>query len=457
MIIDCINPATGKIQKSYETWPRERILAAAEDAHGAFLGWRRLAPGKRAERVRKLADILRSNAEVWAAVITREMGKRIDESRAEIEKCAWLCEFYAENAEAWLADETVTADGLRHRVAYQALGVVLSVMPWNFPFWQAMRFAVPALIAGNASLLKHARNVPDCALAIEQAFKEAGFPEKLFRTIFADHADVEALLDSPRIVGVSLTGSTEAGRRIAEAAGRRLKKVVLELGGSDPFVVLEDADLDAALAGALLGRMICTGQSCIAAKRFIVMEPLAERFAEGLAASFAEFEAGDPMDPAVSLGPLVNAEAVTELEDQVARSVDAGARLLCGGRRIDRPGFYFEPAVLSEVRPGMAMAEEEVFGPAAPVMSAVGEEEALALANATSFGLGGSVWTRDIDRGERFARRIDAGSVFVNSIVKSDPRMPFGGIKTSGLGRELSRQGLLEFVNVQGVNIYKVR
>ncbi len=456
MIIDCVNPATGQIRKTYQSWERERILATAEDAHRAFLGWRERPVDKRALLIRKLADVLRSNREAWATDITHEMGKRIEESRAEIEKCAWLCEFYAENAAAWLADETVHADGLRHRVAHQPLGVLLSVMPWNFPFWQALRFAVPALAAGNASLLKHARNVPDCATAIECAFTEAGFPAGLFRTVFAEHGDVEALLDSPRIVGVSLTGSTEAGRRIAEAAGRRLKKVVLELGGSDPFVVLEDADLEAALDGAQLGRMICTGQSCIAAKRFIVAEPLAASFAEKLAARFSALKPGDPMDSAVALGPLVNAEAVKELEDQVNRSIASGAKLLCGGRRIDRPGFYFAPAVVSEVRPGMSLAEEEVFGPVAPILCAADEEEALALANATPFGLGGSVWTRDTEGGERFARRINAGSVFVNSIVKSDPRMPFGGIKASGLGRELSRQGLLEFVNVQGVNVYDI-
>ncbi len=454
MRIECINPATGEIDTSYETWEPERILAAAEQAHAAFLAWRERPLAERSERVAALAPVLRAHADEWAAVITREMGKRIDEARAEIEKCAWLCEVYAANGEAWLADEDVEADGLRHRVAYQPLGVVLSVMPWNFPFWQALRFGVPALLAGNATLLKHARNVPGCALAIEQAFAEADFPEGLFRTVFAAHTEVETLLDSSRVVGVSLTGSTEAGRRIAEAAGRRLKKVVLELGGSDPFVVLEDANLDAALAGAQLGRMICTGQSCIAAKRFIVAEPLADEFAERLAARLGALEPGDPLDPATELGPMVDERSLVELESQVTRSVEAGARLLCGGARLDRPGFYFAPAVLSNVVPGMAVAEEEVFGPVAPVLAAASEEEALALANATPFGLGGSVWTRDVDRGERFARRIEAGSVFVNSIVKSDPRMPFGGVKESGLGRELSKHGLREFVNVQGVNVY---
>jgi succinate-semialdehyde dehydrogenase / glutarate-semialdehyde dehydrogenase len=454
MRIDCMNPATGQVHRQYETMSPAALAEALARAHSAWLAWRELPLAARLPLVAALGAVLSRHREAWAALITLEMGKRREEALAEIDKCAWLCAVYAEHSEAWLAEETVAADGLRHRVAFQPLGVILSIMPWNFPFWQALRFAVPAIVAGNASLLKHARNVPGCAEAIAVAFAEAGFPPGLMQAIFATHEDLETLLDDERVRGVSLTGSTEAGTRVAEAAGQRLKKVVLELGGSDPFVVLEDADLAAAIAGARAGRLVCTGQSCIAAKRFIVVAPLAAAFAEGLAASFRALVPGDPADPATTLGPLVDAAAVTALADQVARSLAAGARLLCGGHPLERPGYYFAATVLADAAPGMAVAEEEVFGPVAPVFSVPDEAAALALANATPFGLGGSVWTRDLARGERFARRLEAGSVFVNSVVKSDPRMPFGGVKQSGLGRELSAYGLREFVNVQGINVY---
>ena len=454
MRIDCMNPATGEIHRQYDTMSPAELESALARAHAAWLEWRERPLAARLPLFAELAAVIGRHREAWATLITLEMGKRREEALAEIDKCAWLCAVYAERAEAWLAEEAVVADGLRHRVAFQPLGVILSIMPWNFPFWQALRFAVPALVAGNASLLKHARNVPGCAEAIAGAFAEAGFPPGLMQAIFATHADLETLLAAESVRGVSLTGSTEAGARVAAAAGRGLKKVVLELGGSDPFVVLADADLEAAVGGARLGRLLCTGQSCIAAKRFIVVEPLAEAFAEGLAAAFRALVPGDPGDLAVTLGPLVDEAAVSTLEEQVARSLAAGARLLCGGHRLARPGYYFAATVLADAAPGMAVAEEEVFGPVAPIFRVADETAALALANATPFGLGGSVWTRDLERGERFARRLEAGSVFVNSIVKSDPRMPFGGVKRSGLGRELSAYGLREFVNVQGVNVY---
>jgi len=454
MRIDCMNPATGELRFRYETMSPAALAEALARAEAAQREWRHLPLSARLPLFRELAAVLRREREAWAGLITLEMGKRREESLAEIDKCAWLCEVYADMAPSWLAEESVVADGLRHRIVFQPLGVILSIMPWNFPFWQALRFAVPALVAGNASLLKHARNVPGCAEAIAGAFAAAGFPPGLFQAIFATHADLEALLDAESIRGVSLTGSTEAGALIAAAAGRRLKKVVLELGGSDPFVVLEDAPFEVAVAGARQGRLVCTGQSCIAAKRFIVVAPLAERFAERLAAEFRTLVPGDPADPAVTLGPLVDAAAVEALETQVASSVAGGARPLCGGRRPERPGYCFGATVLADVVPGMAVAEEEVFGPVAPIFSVPDEAAALALANATPFGLGGCVWTRDLARGEAFARRLEAGAVFVNSIVKSDPRMPFGGLKRSGLGRELSAYGLREFVNVQGLNVY---
>lgn len=454
MRVDCVNPSTGERRHQYETMSQATLEAAVERAASAQRAWRERPLRERLPLFRELAAVLRRHGDEWAALITLEMGKRIAESRAELEKCAWLAEVYADNGEAWLAEEAVVADGLRHRVLFQPLGVVLSIMPWNFPFWQAMRFAVPALLAGNAGLLKHASNVPGCALAIAEAFAEAGFPPDLFQTLFAAHQDLEVVITSDVVGGISLTGSTAAGARVAAAAGAALKRVVLELGGSDPFVVLDDADLDVAVAGAALGRLICTGQSCIAAKRFIVQDALADAFAERLAERFRALRPGDPADADTTLGPLVDESALRVLDDQVQRSVAAGARLLCGGERIDRPGFYYPATVLTGVTPEMAVASEEVFGPVAPVLRVRGEAEALALANATAFGLGASVWTRDLERGERFARALEAGSVFVNSIVKSDPRMPFGGVKKSGIGRELSAYGLREFVNVKGLSVY---
>jgi succinate-semialdehyde dehydrogenase/glutarate-semialdehyde dehydrogenase len=336
----------------------------------------------------------------------------------------------------------------------EPLGVILAVMPWNFPFWQALRFAVPALLAGNAGLLKHAANVPGCALAIEGAFREAGFPPDLFRTILADHDTVAALIEGEIVRGVSLTGSVAAGERVAAIAGRSLKKVVLELGGSDPFIVLDDADLELAARRAVQGRMIVAGQSCVAAKRFIVVRASAEEFTRRFAARMAELVVGDPTDERTDVGPVVSAAALEELAGQLRDSVERGARVVTGGARLPRRGYFFAPTVVTGVRPGMRLADEEVFGPVAPILEVGDEDQAIAVANATVFGLGGSVWTRDLARGERLARRLDAGTTFVNGVVRSDPRMPFGGIKRSGIGRELSHHGLREFVNVKGISIY---
>jgi succinate-semialdehyde dehydrogenase/glutarate-semialdehyde dehydrogenase len=383
------------------------------------------------------------------------MGKPIREARAEVEKCAWLAEVYARNGAAWLAEEEVRADGREHRIVFEPLGVILSVMPWNFPFWQALRFGVPAVLAGNTSLLKHARNVPQSALAIEAAFRDAGFPSGVFRAVFADHETVGALIASEIVQGVSLTGSTEAGARIAETAGRALKKVVLELGGSDPFLVLEDADLDLAVRHAVAGRMVNAGQSCIAAKRFIVAAPIAEAFTERFAAAMRGLVVGDPLDERTQVGPLVDRGAVEQLGRQLEESVRLGAVVVAGGGPLDRPGFFFAPTVVTRITREMPVAREEVFGPIAPVIVALDDEDAIAIANDTPFGLGASVWTRNLARGARIARRLAAGATFVNSIVKSDPRMPFGGIKLSGIGRELSQYGLREFVNVKGISIYE--
>jgi len=448
------NPATGRKLRDYPLMTRAEVLGALETAARAQRDWAAQPAAARAGLLVPLAAVLRDGAERYARLMTEEMGKPLAEARAEVEKCAWLCEFYAENAPRWLADEPVQADGLEHLVVYEPLGVILSIMPWNYPFWQALRFGVPTLAAGNASLLKHASSVTGCGLAIEEAFAAAGFPAGLFRTVVTDHATVAELIGRDEIRGVSLTGSTEVGARVAELAGRHLKKVVLELGGSDPFIVLEDADLEQAARGAVTGRMLCTGQSCIASKRFIVVREVAEAFSRRFAELMAELHVGDPLEERTQVGAIVNEHELAALEEQLAEAVDRGARVLTGGRRLPGPGCFLPPTVVADVSPDMRVAREEVFGPIAPILVVEDEDEAVALANDSDFGLGGSVWTRDLDRGRRVARRIESGAVFVNHFTKSDPRMPFGGVKKSGLGRELARFGLHEFVNIKGINVY---
>jgi succinate-semialdehyde dehydrogenase/glutarate-semialdehyde dehydrogenase len=450
-----VNPATGERLAEYPRQDAAQVAAVLARSVAAGRDWSRQPVSRRAALLPALAGRLRARADELARLMSCEMGKPVTEARAEVEKCAWLCEVYAERSAEWLADTPMTADGLRHAVAYQPLGVILSIMPWNYPLWQALRFGVPTLTAGNTSLLKHASNVTGCGLAIAELYAEAGYPEGCFQTIVADHAVVSGLIAHDDVRGLSLTGSVEAGRRVAELAGRHLKKVVLELGGSDAFIVLEDADLEAAVRGAVTGRMLCTGQSCIAAKRFIVARQVAGEFTARFAAAMAQLPVGDPLDAATRVGAIVNEDEMQVLADQVGDAVQKGARLLTGGRRLDRPGCFFPPTVLSEVTPDMAVWRDEVFGPVAPVLAVADDEQAVRLANDSVFGLGGSVWTRDLERGERLARRLEAGTVFVNSIVKSDPRMPFGGVKQSGLGRELSWHGLREFTNVQGVNVYR--
>ena len=449
-----INPATGDIIKTWRTMGSEEVLETARLSQAAFRKWRLLTVAERVPCFEKLAAVLRENLDDWAVLITTEMGKPITEARAEIEKCAWMTEVYAANAAAWLADENVEVDGRRHTVIFQPLGVVFSIMPWNYPFWQALRFAVPGLMAGNTSLLKHASNVTGCGFAIEDAFVQAGFPADVFRTIVPDYETVSALIASDIVQGVSLTGSTQVGRHIGAEAGRNLTKVVLELGGSDPFIVLEDADIEFTARGAVTGRMLTAGQSCIASKRFIVVEEIAEAFAARFTELMTELKVGDPLSEDTQVGSLVNPAAVTELEEQLAQSVALGARVLCGGEKLPGPGCFFPPTVVADTRPGMRLVDEEVFGPIAPIITVKDQAEAVALANASEFGLGGSVWTRDLARGEKVAREVDSGTLFVNSITKSDPRMPFGGVKNSGLGRELSHYGLKEFVNVKGINVY---
>ncbi len=454
MEFQTVNPATAEVIRTWRKMGPDEVMQTARLSHEAFKQWRSLSVTERLPYFLRLAAVLRDNLEDWATLVTTEMGKPITEARAEIEKCAWMTEVYAANAEAWLADEKVAADGREHIVIFQPLGVIFSIMPWNYPFWQALRFAVPGLMAGNTSLLKHASNVTGCAFAIEDAFVQAGFPDNVFRTIVPDYETVSALIASDIVQGVSLTGSTQVGRHIGAEAGRNLKKVVLELGGSDPFIVLEDADIEFTAKGAVTGRMLTAGQSCIASKRFIVVEKIAEAFISRFSELMQELKVGDPLNEATQVGSLVNEAAITELEEQLAQSVSLGAQVLCGGKRISGTGCFFPPTVVANTRCGMRLVDEEVFGPIAPVITVKDEIEAIALANSSEFGLGGSVWTKDLARGARVARQLESGTLFVNSITKSDPRMPFGGVKNSGLGRELSHYGLKEFVNVKGVNLY---
>jgi succinate-semialdehyde dehydrogenase/glutarate-semialdehyde dehydrogenase len=454
MEFQTVNPATGEVITTWTNMAPDEVMHTADLSHKAFADWKRLTVAERVPCFQRLATVLRENVEDWAILITTEMGKPITEARAEIEKCAWMTEVYAQNAADWLADEKVKVDGRKHLVTFQPLGVIFSIMPWNYPFWQALRFAVPGLMAGNTSLLKHASNVTGCAFAIEQAFEKAGFPENVFRTVVPDYGTVSDLIASDIVQGVSLTGSTQVGQHIGAEAGRHLKKVVLELGGSDPFIVLEDADIEFTAKGAVTGRMLTAGQSCIASKRFIVVEEVAEAFAHRFTELMKQLKVGDPRDETTQVGALVNESAVKELEEQLAQSVSQGAKVLCGGTRLPGRGCFFPPTVVSNTRPGMRLVDEEVFGPIAPVITVANETQAVALANQSDFGLGGSVWTRDLDRGLKVARDMESGTVFVNSITKSDPRMPFGGVKKSGLGRELSHYGLKEFVNVKGLNVY---
>ena len=446
-----INPATGELIEEYQDHSDQEVDRFIDQAESLFRAWRDVPFSDRSDLMHRAAAVLREKKEDYARLITLEMGKTLGESRAEVEKCAWGCEFYADEAARFLADEVIASDAGRSLVAFQPLGIVLAVMPWNFPFWQVFRFAAPALMAGNAGLLKHASNVPGCALAIEEVFRLAGFPEGLFKTLLISAGKVDRVIRHPHVKAVTLTGSEPAGIQVAATAGAELKKVVLELGGSDAYIVLEDADLPACLATGVTARMLNTGQSCIAAKRFIVVEPLVEEFEQQFSRMMSELKVGDPLQESTQVGPMARTDLVDEIHAQVKRSIERGARLLCGGKRPDGPGTFYPPTVLAGVKKGMPVYDEETFGPVAAVISVRDMEAAVAVANDSRFGLGGSVWTRDVEKGEAVARQIETGSMFVNGMTKSDPRLPFGGIKKSGYGRELSSFGIREFVNIKTI------
>jgi len=449
--ISAVNPATEEVIASFDAFGRDEVEMALAETHDAFLEWRDRPIAERAVPMRALARLLRERSERYARLATLEMGKPIVEAKAEIEKCAFGADHFAQNAARYLADEEIRANARRSIVAFQPLGVVLAVMPWNFPFWQVIRFAAPALMAGNAAVLKHASNVPQCALAIEEAFRDAGFPQGLLRTVLVSGSATEPMIADERIRAVTLTGSSDTGSRIAELAGRALKKTVLELGGSDPFIVLGDADLQLAATTAVRARNQNNGQSCIAAKRFIVVDSVAEEFERRFAKGVEDLVVGDPMDAKTQVGPLARRDLLDALERQVDESVRAGARVLTGGERLTGKGYFFTPTVLVNVTRDMAAFREETFGPAAAVIRVRDGDEGVRVANDSAYGLGASIWTGDTALGERLARRIESGSVFVNGMVASDPRLPFGGIKRSGYGRELSAFGAREFTNIQTI------
>ncbi|HEY7490857.1 MAG TPA: NAD-dependent succinate-semialdehyde dehydrogenase [Candidatus Tectomicrobia bacterium] len=454
MAIQAVNPATGETINTYEEMTPAEVARAIAQAHEAFLDWRKTSFAPRARLMKQAARLLRVQSTAYGKLMAQEMGKPIKDGRAEAEKCAWVCEYYADNAEQFLTPEVVETDASKSFVTFQPLGVVLAVMPWNFPFWQVLRFAAPALMAGNAAVLKHASNVPGCALAIEELFHKAGFPEHLFRTLLIGSGQVEAVIEHPLVKAVTLTGSTPAGQAVARKAGDLLKKTVLELGGSDPYVILADADVEAAAATCAASRLINTGQSCIAAKRFIVVESIREQFEARFIAHMRDAPMGDPLAEDTTVGPLARYDLRDDLHQQVQESIARGARCLLGGEIPAGKGAFYPPTVLTHVRQGMPAYDEEMFGPVAAIIAVPDEAEAIRVANDSIFGLGAAVFTQDSAKGERIAaQELEAGCCFVNAFVKSDPRLPFGGVKASGYGRELSHYGIKEFVNIKTVYV----
>jgi succinate-semialdehyde dehydrogenase/glutarate-semialdehyde dehydrogenase len=451
MSIATINPFSGETLQVFEPLTSEQLSEKLELSAVVFSRYRRTTFSDRARSMSRAADILERDKESLARLITVEMGKPLISSMHEIEKCALVCRYYAEHAERYLADEVVKTNATKSFVRYLPLGPVLAIMPWNYPFWQVIRFLAPALMAGNTGLLKHASNVPQCALEIERICLEAGFEEGVFQTLLVGPEEVEGMLGDPRIVAATITGSEDAGIKVAVGAARRVKKVVLELGGSDPFIVMPTADLDAAVKTGVLARVLNNGQSCIAAKRFIIADEIAEEFEHKFVSAMKALTVGDPLDPATDVGPLATANAVRTLHADVTKTLEAGGRVLTGGSSLGSPGFFYAPTVLTDIPVDSPAYCEEFFGPIASLFRAKGIDHAIKIANDTRFGLGASAWTEDATEKERFVNELDAGMVFINSMVVSDPRLPFGGVKMSGHGRELALQGIREFVNAKTV------
>ncbi len=451
MSIATLNPATGQTLRTFQPLTPQELEARLQLAADTYLSYRRTPLSERKRMMSKAADILDTEQDAFGRIMVTEMGKTLKAAVEEAAKCALGCRYYAEHAEKFLSDDIVETGASRSFVSYQPIGPVLAVMPWNFPFWQVFRFAAPALMAGNVGLLKHASNVPQCALAIEDIFRRAGFPAGCFQTLLIDTSRVRGVIEDRRVAAVTLTGSMGAGGEVASAAGKAIKKTVLELGGSDPFVVMPSADLEAAVRTAVKARTINNGQSCIAAKRFIVAEPIADNFERRFVAGFEALRVGDPMDPATDVGPLASEAQVDTIAAQVERSVAAGARVLTGGKRLDRPGYYYAPTVLTGVTADSPAYYDEVFGPVAIIFRARDLDDAIRIANDSPFGLGASAWTADPGERARFVAELESGMVFINAMVASDPRLPFGGVKQSGYGRELAGFGLREFVNIKSV------
>jgi acyl-CoA reductase-like NAD-dependent aldehyde dehydrogenase len=446
-----VNPTTEQVLGRFPTYSPDRVNRALDASRQAFQLWRRTSFQERTALFQSVASHLRANRSRIAGLITAEMGKVVTEAESEIEKCAWNCEYYADNAEGFLADQPHPTAAAESYVSFEPIGPVLAIMPWNFPFWQLFRFAAPALMAGNTALLKHASNVPQCALAIEEVFSASGFPEGVLQTLLISGSTAEELIPDPRIAAVTLTGSADAGRQVGSTASSVLKKSVLELGGSDPFIVLEDADLDQAAQAAARSRYANVGQTCTAAKRFIVVETVADAFLDRFVAVVKALKVGDPTDRSTQVGPMARPDLRDTIDRQVRVFVSSGAKVVLGGHRMNGKGYFYEPTILTDVRPDMPVYREEVFGPVAAVIRARDAEEAIALGNNTPYGLGAAIWTANLERAKTLARRIEAGYVAINGMVSSDPHLPFGGVKGSGYGRELSEYGIREFTNIQSI------
>lgn len=451
MAIQSINPADQKVLQDFDYHTNEQLENILAKAHHTFQSWCRTTFAERSKCLIRCAEILEENAPHYAEIITREMGKPIEQAIAEVKKCATCCRYYADKAPEFLKDEIIETEASKSFISYEPLGVILAIMPWNFPFWQVFRFVAPALMAGNTGILKHASNVPQCALAIEEIIRLAGFPEGAFTSVLVQTEKIEKLLDDDRIKAATLTGSEGAGSKVAEAAGRAIKKVVLELGGSDPFIVLEDADLDKAVETAVNSRLVNTGQSCIAAKRFILLEPIAQAFLRKMKVIMQTKKTGNPLQTGLDYGPLARKDLAESLQKQVDASVQQGAKIYLEGGHQDTNSAYFHPMILTDIKPGMPAYDEELFGPVASIFVVKDEQEAIRVANDHRYGLGSTIFTQDTAKGERLARQIESGQVYINAMVQSSPAMPFGGVKKSGFGRELSYIGIREFVNQKSI------